>query len=29
LTNDRWDVSMDVIITEKRIITPKGIVWYD
>ena len=29
LTNDRWDVSMDVIITEKRIITPKGMVWYD
>ena len=29
LTNDRWDVSMDVIITEKRIITPKGMIWYD
>ena len=29
LNNDKWDVSMDMIITEKRIITPKGIVWYD
>ena len=29
LNNDRWDVSMDMIITEKRIITLKGMIWYD
>jgi 5-formyltetrahydrofolate cyclo-ligase len=27
LNNDKWDVSMDMIITEKRIITQEGIVW--
>jgi 5-formyltetrahydrofolate cyclo-ligase len=29
LANEEWDVSMDMVITEKRIITPKGMVYYD
>jgi len=28
LNNDKWDVLMDIIITEKRIITQKGMIYH-